>query len=150
MEHVSPCLTCARAVSGGFWVSTYGRRFQAPEMCILQGMPADRLTYKGIIPESAFRKIIGNAFSLNVMERILVRAFNATHLLPQKTAGPLGGKHEGYAEGIRAKIQKWRANNPQSKNQDRKGTASKSESILWQLQADCQWPEKGRPRAEQE
>jgi len=92
----------ARAVSGGFWVSTYGRRFQVPEMCILQGMPADRLAYTGIIPESAFRKIIGNAFSLNVMERILVRTLNATHLLPQKLLDRWEGNMKAVLKAFRS------------------------------------------------
>ena len=126
MENVSPCLTCARAVSGGFWVSTYGRRFQVPEMCILQGMPADRLTYKGIIPESAFRKIIGNAFSLNVMERILVRALNATHLLPQKLLDRWEGNMKAMLKAFALKYKNGAPKIPKAKIRTAKGPRQKA------------------------
>jgi site-specific DNA-cytosine methylase len=67
----SPCLTRSRAVTGGHWISTHGRRLSVAEMMRLQNMRPDRLEVPDSVPASAFRGMIGNSMSVNVVEALL-------------------------------------------------------------------------------
>ena len=60
-----PCVTVRRAQQQAYYVMPYGRTLSDRELCNLQGMPASRLKVD-MIGKNDFRKIIGNAFSLNV------------------------------------------------------------------------------------
>ena len=71
MRGCSPCLTRRRAQSGGHWVSTRGRRLTTPEMLKLQSMRPARLVVPPSVPESAFRAMIGNSMSVNIVEVLL-------------------------------------------------------------------------------
>jgi len=74
---VSFCLTCSRA--GGHWLTNRGRRMTKAEMMRLQGMrPA---TFKLAVSERQLGKQIGNAMSVNVLERIFARALPAARLV---------------------------------------------------------------------
>ena len=75
-----PCLTRARAGSGGHWVSNRSRLLSIEEMLALQGMPAD-VRREGI-SNRQLGLMIGNAMSVNVLERILVRLLPGVGLLP--------------------------------------------------------------------
>ena len=77
----SPCLTRTRAADGGHWITTRSRLMSVPEMLRLQGM-SPALNCVGIT-ERQMGCMIGNAMSVNVLERLLVR------LLP----GGLGERH---------------------------------------------------------
>ena len=71
MRGCSPCLTRRRAQSGGHWVSTRGRRLTTAEMLKLQSMRPARLVVPPSVPESAFRAMIGNSMSVNIVEVLL-------------------------------------------------------------------------------
>mmetsp|Transcript_56204 Transcript_56204/g.174295 ORF Transcript_56204/g.174295 Transcript_56204/m.174295 type:complete len:372 (-) Transcript_56204:113-1228(-) len=73
---VSPCLTCSRGA--GHWITNRGRRLTKDEMLRLQGMnPA---TFKKAVSDTQLGKQIGNAMSVNVLERLFVRALPAAGL----------------------------------------------------------------------
>lgn len=67
----SPCLTRSRAITGGHWISTHGRRLSTSEMLQLQNMRTDRLEVPDSVPPAAFRGMIGNSMSVNVVEALL-------------------------------------------------------------------------------
>lgn len=73
----APCLTSARAVGGGFWLSTRRRRTNLNEMYKIQGMtPVNTMT----VSDGQVAKCIGNAFTQTVIARILVQLLTATGL----------------------------------------------------------------------
>ena len=65
-----------------------------PEMMRLQGMHPDEL--KVVVPSNEFGKQLGNAMSLNVIERVLFRVLEATGLV---TRGSM--------------VDRWQSTNPQ-------------------------------------
>ena len=69
-ENKSPCLS--ESLCNGHWISTKKRRMTPSEMLRLQGV--DPKSVHKNIPDASFRKMIGAAMSLNVIERILIRA----------------------------------------------------------------------------
>jgi len=77
-REVTPCLTCSRG--GGHWVTNRGRRLTKAEMMRLQGM--DPQTFKVAVSNTQLGKQIGNAMSVNVLERLFVRALPAAGLMP--------------------------------------------------------------------
>ena len=80
MRGKSPCLTRARAGAGGHWISSRSRLFSIKEMLSLQGMSAD-LRREGI-SDRQLGLMIGNAMSVNVLERLLVRLLPGVGLVP--------------------------------------------------------------------
>uniref|UniRef100_A0A7S1MA44 DNA (cytosine-5-)-methyltransferase n=1 Tax=Alexandrium catenella TaxID=2925 RepID=A0A7S1MA44_ALECA len=74
---VSPCLTCSRAA--GHWVTSRMRRMNKTEMMRLQGM--DPASFKVAVSEAQLGKQIGNAMSVNVLERLFVRVLPAAGLV---------------------------------------------------------------------
>jgi len=77
MKEASPCITCSRAA--GHWVTSRGRRLTKDEMMRLQGMRPER--FKKAVPERQLGIQIGNAMSVNVLERLFVRALPAAGLV---------------------------------------------------------------------
>lgn len=75
----SPCLTRTRAAAGGHWITTRSRLMSVPEMLRLQGM-SPALNCVGIT-ERQMGCMIGNAMSVNVLERLLVRLLPAVGLV---------------------------------------------------------------------
>lgn len=74
---VSPCMTCSR--KRGHWVTNRGRRINKPEMFRLHGMnPAN---FKVVVSEPQLGMQLGNAMSVNVLERLLVRLLPAAGLV---------------------------------------------------------------------
>eukprot|EP00413_Alexandrium_margalefii_P009372 CAMPEP_0204539654 /NCGR_PEP_ID=MMETSP0661-20131031/16899_1 /ASSEMBLY_ACC=CAM_ASM_000606 /TAXON_ID=109239 /ORGANISM="Alexandrium margalefi, Strain AMGDE01CS-322" /LENGTH=303 /DNA_ID=CAMNT_0051546273 /DNA_START=6 /DNA_END=913 /DNA_ORIENTATION=+ len=65
----APCLTCSRNM--GHWVTNRGRRLTKAEMMRLQGM--DPKDFQVAVSEAQLGKQIGNAMSVNVLERLFVR-----------------------------------------------------------------------------
>ena len=51
------------------------------EMFRLQGM--DLTVFKNTIPETILGQLLGNAMSVNVIERVIFQALKATQLLPE-------------------------------------------------------------------
>jgi DNA (cytosine-5)-methyltransferase 1 len=78
----SPCLTRSRCGSGGHWLFNRNREMTTREMMRLQGMRAGRfrLPVKRGGSERKLRLMIGNAFSVNVVVRILSRLLPAAGL----------------------------------------------------------------------
>lgn len=78
VKDVSPCITCSRG--GGHWVTSRMRRLTKAEMMRLQGM--DPETFKVAVSETQLGKQIGNAMSVNVLERLFARLLPAAGLVP--------------------------------------------------------------------
>merc|ERR1719150_1636636 len=81
MKEASPCITCSRAA--GHWVTSRGRRLTKDEMMRLQGMRPDK--FKKTVSERQLGIQIGNAMSVNVLERLFVRALPAAGLVAHGT-----------------------------------------------------------------
>ena len=82
MKNMCPCLTRGRAGSGGHWVSTRGRLLTIDEMLMLQGMRAD--VHRTGITNRQVGYMIGNAMSVNVLERLLLRLLPGVGLVPER------------------------------------------------------------------
>ncbi len=78
---LSPCITRSR--HAGHWITSKNRRFTKEEMFRLQGM--DPTTFTVAVPERSLGQQIGNAMSVNVIERVLLRALKAANLIPNDT-----------------------------------------------------------------
>ena len=76
---VSPCLTRTRAAAG-FYLPARGRRMTLAERFRLQGIPLRVLQYRQGISDRQLGMMVGNALSLNVLERLLVRILRACGL----------------------------------------------------------------------
>lgn len=79
MQDISPCLTCSRAA--GHWITNRGRRMTKDEQMNLQGMASYKPFFRRVVSESQLGKQIGNAMSVNVLERLLVRLLPAAGLV---------------------------------------------------------------------
>ena len=67
-----PCLTAKRGSTCGIWVSTRGRRIDLEEMFRFQGINSADVDWKGAgVTASQMGRMLGNAMSLNVCERVL-------------------------------------------------------------------------------
>jgi len=76
----SPCITCSRR--SGHWVSTRNRRQTLEEMLRMQAMNPTIL--KMAVSRAQLGKQIGNAMSVNVLERLLVKALPAAGLVSSR------------------------------------------------------------------
>ena len=77
MKNVSPCLTRSRN-KGHWWLIHKSRRTSIREMMRLQGIDPDK--FKQVVPDSVMGQQLGNAMSVNVVERILASALTAAGL----------------------------------------------------------------------
>mmetsp|Transcript_56206 Transcript_56206/g.174307 ORF Transcript_56206/g.174307 Transcript_56206/m.174307 type:complete len:121 (-) Transcript_56206:526-888(-) len=75
-KDIAPCLTCSRGQ--GHWITNRGRRLTKDEMMRLQGI--DPASFKTVVSETQLGRQIGNAMSVNVLERIFVKALPAAGL----------------------------------------------------------------------
>ena len=78
-----PCLLTRSKI----WISNRGRLLNARERCRLQGMNPDH--FKQVVSDAQWRKQLGNAMSVNVLERLLARllpAVGLTGALPDRWA----------------------------------------------------------------
>ena len=78
-----PCLLTRNKI----WISNRGRLLNARERCRLQGMNPDH--FKQVVSDAQWRKQLGNAMSVNVVERLLARllpAVGLTGALPDRWA----------------------------------------------------------------
>ena len=81
MLGVSPCLTRTRAATG-FYIASRGRRMTLQEMLRLQGLPSRHiLRHQGDVTDRQLGGMIGNAISVNVLERIVGRVLPACGLV---------------------------------------------------------------------
>ena len=89
---VVSCLTSARATSNAMYVTSHGRVLSTRDMLNLQGMPASRLD-NSAVSDNAIRSMCGNAFSLNVVARLLCRALYCTCLVQRSLVDRWDGDH---------------------------------------------------------
>ena len=82
------------------YVTNYGRVLSTNDMLNLQGMPSSRLDYNAV-SDNAIRFMIGNAFSLNVVERILCRALYCTGLVDHRLVDRWDGDHGVLLKSLR-------------------------------------------------
>ena len=75
MRDRCPCLTRVR---NDIWISHRGRLLNTREKCRLQGMNPDELTQ--VVTDVQWKMQLGNAMSVNVVERILSRLLPAAGL----------------------------------------------------------------------
>ena len=88
MHNCSPCLTKARAVSGGHWLASRGRYMSEQEMMRLMGVGIDvptgwtkvRVRRPDDVTNSQWRGIIGNAIPVTLLQRVLVALFDLGNL----------------------------------------------------------------------
>jgi DNA (cytosine-5)-methyltransferase 1 len=80
MYDVSPCITRSRYQ--GHWITNRRRRMNKAEMFRLQGMNPSK--FVSVVSDQDLGQQIGNAMSVNVIERILVRALIAAGLAPKE------------------------------------------------------------------
>merc|ERR1712079_149102 len=73
----SPCITCSRG--SGHWVTSRKRRLTKAEMMRLQGIEPEN--FKVVVSDTQLGKQIGNSMSVNVLERVLLRALPAGGLV---------------------------------------------------------------------
>ena len=81
------------------YVTNYGRTLSTSDMLNLQGMPA-RLDYSAV-SDNAIRSMCGNAFSMNVVERILCRALYCTGLVEHRLSDRWDGDHGVLLKSLR-------------------------------------------------
>jgi len=80
MYDVTPCLTCSRAQ--GHWVTNRGRRLTKLEQMKLQSIRTPAEGFKVVVSDFQLGRQIGNAMSVNILERLLVRILPAAGLAP--------------------------------------------------------------------
>ena len=81
MLGVSPCLTRTRAATG-IYIASRGSRMTLQEMLRLQGLPPRHiLRHQGDVTNRQLGGMIGNAISVNVLERIVGRVLPACGLV---------------------------------------------------------------------
>ena len=97
---VVSCLTSARATSNAMYVTSYGRVLSTRDMLNLQGMPASRLD-NNVVNDNAIRSMIGNAFSLNVVERLWCRALYCAGLVQHRLVDRWDGDHADLLKSLR-------------------------------------------------
>ena len=76
LHNLCPCITARRAQQNAYVLTNLGRTFSRLELQLLQGMPAGFPCFD-MLNDQQVRKLIGNAFSANVVERLLVKALQS-------------------------------------------------------------------------
>ena len=80
IKNLSPCITRSRCY--GHWLLHRQRRMTPCEMLRLQGV--DPTTFRQTVSDRALGQQVGNAMSVNVVERLLYEVFRQTNLVPMK------------------------------------------------------------------
>ena len=81
--NASLCLTKSRGRSGGFWLAKQKRHMTIIEMMKLQGIrPPTVEGWSAFLSDSAMGAALGNAMSVNVLERLVPKALKAAGLIP--------------------------------------------------------------------
>ena len=83
IHDLSPCITRSR--HNGHWLTHKNRRMTKEEMFRLQGMNPTQFTVD--VAERTLGQQIGNAMSVNVIERVILRALIAAKLMPGESQG---------------------------------------------------------------
>jgi hypothetical protein len=92
-KDVCPCLTKARCESGGFLFSNRGKVQSTKSMLLLQGVdPPARLRRPRTVKPGKFRGMIGNAMTVSVVGRIMLRQFKALGFVDSEMEDPWESK----------------------------------------------------------
>ena len=84
----SPCITRARAGSGGYYLFSRGRMTTQRELFRLQGVPDGRIRRPAGVTHRQITMMIGNAFSVNVFARVFLRLLKCADLIDQSLPDP--------------------------------------------------------------
>ncbi len=77
-----PCLTHARGQSGGYWITTHKRKMTVEEMMGFQGIQPTTVPWQRLgISKTRMGAAVGNAMSVNVLERLLPRVCYAAGII---------------------------------------------------------------------
>mmetsp|Transcript_58013 Transcript_58013/g.175372 ORF Transcript_58013/g.175372 Transcript_58013/m.175372 type:complete len:372 (-) Transcript_58013:35-1150(-) len=94
VKDVSPCLTCSRAA--GHWITNRMRRMTKAEMMRLQGMRPE--SFQVAVSDAQLGKQIGNAMSVNVLERLFAQLLPAAGLVARGAVSDRWGAGKPPAE----------------------------------------------------
>ena len=80
-----PCLTLTRAGAQAHWVTNRGRSITTTEVLRFQGVDAKmtKVLVGAGVPESRLRQMCGNAFSINVIGRVLKEVLTTSDFTPK-------------------------------------------------------------------
>ncbi len=81
MQGVVPCLTRARCGASSHWVMSRGRRLNLMEMLRLMGIQSSEVNLR-CVTANQLGRMIGNSMSVNVLERLFLRALPVSGLVP--------------------------------------------------------------------
>lgn len=85
---VFPCQTASRGERLGWWLSVVGRRVTVPELLRFQGINDEDLDLAAlqgtVVTDRDVGRMLGNAMSLNVLERVLAKALWAAALVQRR------------------------------------------------------------------
>jgi site-specific DNA-cytosine methylase len=80
-----PTITSTRAISCDWWIADLGRRVTTDELMFLQGFEKGSIDYKAAkVSEQRVRHMVGNAMSMNILERLLPRALSSVGIYPSR------------------------------------------------------------------
>eukprot|EP00974_Lingulodinium_polyedra_P123308 11186279-Lingulodinium_polyedra.AAC.1 len=78
----TPCLTATRAATGGFYVTCVKRMCTTDELFRLQGFDPSQIITTGL-SQSQLGRLIGNAFTKTVVERLLYDFLPRANIVPK-------------------------------------------------------------------
>lgn len=73
----TPCLTANRAAQGGFWLAAHSRMMTVDELLRLQGIDPSSTRMAEVVSARTAGMLIGNAFTMTVVGRVLVSALRS-------------------------------------------------------------------------
>ena len=87
MKDIVPCLTRARCGSGGHWSFSRQRFLSLKELCRLTRIPDNRITVPPKLSDRKDSHMVGSAFDVGLIQRILYQLLPASGILPARTVG---------------------------------------------------------------
>lgn len=91
----APSLTRSRCQSNGYWAFSRQRKLRLTEYFRLQGICPTRLQCPGDVTENKMRAMVGNAFTVPVIAKIVDRLFFSAGLTSQPVAFDASTGHDG-------------------------------------------------------
>ena len=81
MKGIVPCLTRTRCGSGGDWSFGRQRFLNLTELFRLMNIPDNRITSPQTLSERKVKLMVGNAFDVGIIQRILYQLLPASGIL---------------------------------------------------------------------
>ncbi len=91
----APCLTRSRCESNGYWAFSRQRKLRLTEYSRLQGICPGRLQCPEDVTEKKMRAMVGNAFTVPVIAKIMDRLFFSAGLTSQPVAFDASAGEDG-------------------------------------------------------